>query len=386
MGKLLRILVVVLLVVSIVALVLAHSLFSRREVVRGRVLTMQRNIIRLARTIESASPETPAVPPSFPEKDISPATADPEPNPRRAQFWSNYRVELESLDQPILDLSNRRRELMSYYRTDPATGRPVLDPDTGAPYLDGPGTMQGVFDELLTRAGEQYNLLTATRQQMRLVREELVATIQELNTTKNELRTEKGNVQRVEAEKTQLQRDAEAARRDLQLAQERSRELDRRVGDLEQEKLVLVQEKDTLTVRHQDQVELIAGLRAQIEDLRRIDGRGDVVAVGEGVAPGVARVDIGTGEKGRIVSVDQKHLFVVIELDDVFVEELLGAAQNNRLPLLELMVMRPDGEKGRFITKIRLAQLRQDQNLAIADIMPDWQQEGIRVGDKVYYQ
>ena len=385
MGKLLRVLVIVLLLASIAALVMAHILFGRREVLRGRVLTMQRGIVRLARTIESAPAEAPAVRPNFPERDISPVTAEPEPTPRRTQFWTNYRVELESLDQPIMDLSNRRRDLMSLYRMDPATGRPVLDDATGTPIMDGPGTMQGVIDELITRAGDQYNSLTATRQQLRQVREELVSLIQEFNSLKNDLRTEKATVVRVEGEREEQRRQKEQALRDLEQVRQNIRELELRINDLEQEQLTLREQRDTLQIRSDEQVARIATLQERITTLE-----GAPTPVGmefEGDIPaGAARVDIAVGEKGTVVSVDEKHLFVVIELDVAFMEELVGAAVQGRLPMVELYVERGEGQRRTFVTKVRLTQVKQDRNLAIGDILPDWQQMDLRVGDRVFYQ
>ncbi len=390
MGKLLRVLVVLLLLVSIGALVMAHILFSRRELLKGRILTLERNVISMSRSIESEPPEPPAVPPTYPEKDISPATAEAEPNPRRTDFWADYRPELEELDNPLMDLSERRRALMSYYRTDPVTGKVVLDPDTGAPIMDGPGTMRGVLGDLLDRASAQYNLLTASRQQMRELREELVTTIEEHNALKDELRQDRATIARLEAEKAELERQLESTRRDLAFANERIEGLEQRIGDLEQEQLVLIEEKDTLEIRNQELVDTVADLRAQVKDLRRLDGgRGETVVTGEdGVATGMARVDLDPGAKGSVVSVDQTHLFLVMELDETFVEALLAiAAENdNRLPMLEMMVMRPEGDELTFVTKIRMTQLKKDQNLAIGDILSDWQQGEIRVGDVVYYQ
>jgi len=388
MGKLLRFLVVVLLLASIAALVMAHILFGRREVLRGRVLTMQRGIVRLARTIENAPAEPPLVRPNFPERDVSPVTAEPEPSPRRAEFWDSYDVALESLDQPVIDLSSRRRDLMSLYRTDPVTGRPVIDDVTGTPIMEGPGTMHSVIEDVITRAGDQYNTLTATRQQLRTVREELISLIEEYNGLKNDLRTEKATVVRVEGEREEQRGLKEQALRDLEQARQLARELEQRINDLEQQQLILEEDKATLQARSDDQVTRIAALQERItalESIRTPEGRGMIPVDGE-VPTGSARLDLSVGEKGRVVSVDQKHFFAVIELDEVFMEELVGASVQGRLPMVELLVERGEGEARTFVTKVRLTQVKRDRNLAIGDILPDWQQMELRVGDRVIYQ
>ncbi|MFU8780773.1 MAG: hypothetical protein ACNA71_07075 [Kiritimatiellia bacterium] len=377
MGKLLRVLVIFLLLASVAALVLAHILFERRELLRGRVETMHRGIVRFARTIESAPVEVPAIQPNFPERDLSPATPEPEPSPRRSQFWRNYQVELESVDQPLIDLTNRRRDLMTLYRIDAS----------GVRITDGPGTMQGVLDDLITRAGEQYNTLTATRQQMKMVREELIAVIQEFNGLKNDLRTEKATVVRVEGEREEQRRAAETARRERDEARELARERELRIGDLEQEQLILIEEKETLLVQTQELTEEIASLNQRIVDLEQLLGgaRQGMVLGGDDMI-GSLRIDIPVGEKGTVISVDQDHLFVVIQLDDQFMEELLGAAVQGRLPMVELFVERGESEQRTFITKVRITQVKRDRNLAIGDILLDWQQMDIQVGDRVFYQ
>jgi hypothetical protein len=388
MGKFLRFLVVVLLLASVAALVMAHILFSRREVLRGRTLRMQRGIVRLARTLESNPPEPPAVQPSFPEKDMSPVTAEPEPSPRRADFWSNYQVELESLDQPLVDLSDRRRDLMSLYKTDPVTGAPIIDNVTGTPVMEGPGTMQQVIDDVVDHAGDQYNTLTATRQQLRLVREELVKLIEEFNGLKNDLRTEKATVVRVEGEREEQRSLKEQALRELDQAREQIKELNFRIADLEQEKLILTEEKDTLLVKNEELLAKVAQQAERISELEKI-GVGDGAGGGGVILTGQARIDVPAGIKGRVVSVDQGHLFVVMEVNQTFMDNLVRIAaenQNNALPLVDLLIERGDDGERTFVSKVRLTQIKQDENLAIGEILVDWQQMPIVPGDRVLYQ
>ncbi len=374
MGKFLRVLVVLLFLASVAALVMAHILFNRREVLVARVETMHRGLAQLARTLETESPESPTVAPSYPERDISPITAEAVPSPRRAQFWRNYQVELEEVDRPLMDLSARRQDLMTLYRIDAQ----------GIRITDGPGTMHGVIENLVTRAVEQYGTLTATRQQLQLLRQELVSVINDYNELRNDLRAEKAIVVRVSAERDEHRRAAEQTRRELAQANERGRELELRIADMEQDMLVLREEKDTLRVRNEEQIELITSLRQQITDLERIGVRD---LVDEGTIPtGVARIDVEVGDKGSIVSADHNYMFVVVQLDDTFMEELIGASEDGRLPVVELYVERVENGQRTFITKIRLIQIKRDQNLAIGDIQLDWHQKDVRPGDRVVYQ
>ncbi len=393
MGKVLRILVVFILLLAIVALTLGSMLFGKREILKGRTYRLEQGLIRLARTLETDVPEEPHTPATFPERDVSAVTAEVLEEPTRGQFWRNYRQELESMDLPLMDISGRRRDLMSYYKIDPVTSRPELDPLTGARISDGPGTMQGVISEMIERAGEQYNLLTATRQQLRLTRIELVETIRDLNDQKKTLRDRLAHIVTLNSEITQLNRTITDLRRDLSLANERIQEQQLRITDLEQEKLLLAEEKESLQVKLNELNNTITALK---EKLAGAGASGDIRADrGGGIAmPGreftqvgrdLGSIEIPVGAKGRIVSVDQAHLFVVMELEDSFIGELLAGSVDGAFPMVELLVQRGE-DTPRFITKVRLTQLKKEMKLAIGDILTDWQQAPILTGDVIYYQ
>lgn len=389
MGKVLRILVVFILLLSIAALTLGSMLFAKREILKGRTHKLEQGLIRLSRTLEATSPEQPHTPAVFPERDVSAVTAELLETPTRGQFWGNYRQELELLDLPVVDLNAKRRDLMSYYKMDPVTSKPELDPLTGAKISDGPGTMQGVINEVIERAGEQYNLLTATRQQLKITRTELVETINDLNQQKQTLRDRLVHIVTLNNEITKLNSDLTVVRRDLGLANERIQEQQQQLTDMEQEKLLLTEEKDTLKLK-------VDELNAEIKTIKeKLSGTGPQLAAdGTGAMEGrlftgggfnAGSIAIPVGAKGRIASVDQKNLFVVMELNADFTAELLAGSVEGRFPMVDLMVQRGE-EKPQFITKVRLTQLKQDKNLAIGDILSDWQQGPIEVGDIIYYQ
>jgi len=318
---------------------------------------------------------------------VSAVTAELLENPTRGQFWNNYRHELELLDLPVMDLDARRRDLMSYYKIDPVTSKPELDPLTGAKIPEGTGTMQGVINDVIERAGEQYNLLTATRQQLRVVRTELVETIKDLNQQKQTLRDRLVHIVSLNNEITKLNNDLTIVRRDLALANERIQEQQLQLTDLEQEKHLLTEERNTLK-RKVEEVnaemkvlkEKYSGAAMAQAGGGSMDGR---LFLGGGIEAG--SIAIAVGVKGRVISVDQKNLFVVMELDEAFTAELLGASVEGRFPMVDLLVQRGE-DKPTFITKVRLTQLKQEKNLAIGDILTDWQQGPIEIGDIIFYQ
>ncbi len=387
MGKVLRFLVVLICILSIAAVVLASMLFARREVLKGRTLKLEQGLIRLARTVEAQPPQPPESPAVYPERDVSAVTSEILDTPTRGQFWTGYKQQLESLDQPVVDLNPLRRDMMSYFRMDPVTGKPLRDPITGARVTEGPGTTQGIIDLVIERAGEQYNLLTETRQQLQATRRELVETIRDLNDQKRTLRDRLAHIVKLDNDIIQLNRTIADLRNEVARANERIQEQQLRIKDLEQDKLVLEEENDGLKIRADELAVIIRNLRGQLEVLQS----GPVRVTDDPVTdPGydrvsLARVDIAAGIKGRIVSVDERHLFVVMELDELFIQELLASLTDGRLPMVELHVQRGEISPA-FVTKIRLTQLKQDRHLAIGDIMPDWQQMPIKVGDIIFYQ
>lgn len=387
MGKFLRVLVVFIFILSIAALTLGTLLFVKREILKGRTNKLEQGLIRLARTLESEAPVVPETPAVYPERDVSAVTAEILDNPTQGQFWEKYRQEYESLDQPVVDLNPKRRDLMSYYKIDPITSSPERDPITNLKKSDGPGTTQGVIDYVIEKAGEQYNLLTATRQQLQITRAELVETIKDLNQQKMTLRERLVHIVKLNNDIAELNRIIEGLRRELQQANERIEEQKVQINDLEQAKLALEEKVDSLTIKTEELQDIIKGLRGQIDDLKGLAaGTGGGIGVGEGTVS-LGRMDIAAGAKGNVVSVDAKYLFVVMELDQKFVDELLGTMTDGRLPMVDLLIQRGGGEgKPKFVTKVRLTQLQQEKKLAIGEILTDWQQDAVEPGDSVFYQ
>ena len=73
---------------------------------------------------------------------------------------------------------------------------------------------------------------------------------------------------------------------------------------------------------------------------------------------------------------------MVMELEETFLDELLSVLTDGRLPLIELLVKRD----GKFVSKVRIKQIKRADNLAIGDILPSWQQGPIEVGDTIFLQ
>jgi len=392
MAKFLRVLVVLIFILSIAALTLGIMLFTKREMLKGRAHKLEEGLISLARTLESEPPEKPDVPPAYPARDVSGVTAEIIENPTTSPFWDSYKHELESLDQPTVNIGTdaRRRELMNYYKIDPATAKPERHPVTNLKIDSGPGTTQGIIDYAIERASEQYNLLTETRQQLQTIREELITTIRDLNQQKKTLRDRLVHIVALNNQIAELNRTIEGLRRELQQANDLIEEQKLRITDLEADKLALEEENDGLKIKTEEQTEIIKDLRGQLVDIEKRIGAGGVNIPGGGggsVTKERVRGKVAAGNRGRVISVDERHLFVVMEMEDSFFPELLSIMTDGSLVNIELLIKR-DTNSGsdKFITKVVLTQIKPEQNLAIGEILQDWQQGPIKEGDIVFFQ
>jgi DNA repair exonuclease SbcCD ATPase subunit len=378
MGKALRVFVIFLLLLSIASLVLGILLFQKRELIKGRTQMLEEYLIKIGKVIESeqvesAAPETPDV-----ERDIAEVTDEVLDTPDLAAFWENYAYQLEEQELdgnpiPTLDLNKRRDVLMTYYLYDEVEGKVVRDPRTGYLMTTGDGTMHDLLEDVLAKAENQYNQLNDTRQQLRELREELLATINDLNSNKTLARAKMARITALLTQIAQLEQRISDLQSQIAMLEEQIRELKDEIRQKENDIQVLEEEKATMAVA-------IKRLEKTIEDYKKnIARRGSEI---RDVVQDYVAVD--PGEKGRVAQVNPDWNFVILELSEEFVKELTGDDRSGALPQVELMVKRGDGSDT-FVTKVRLVQIKRDKNLGVADILTQWQQEPIKKGDVIFY-
>ncbi len=382
MGKVLRILVVLILLLGIVAAVLAAVNFTKREVLIGRTHALEEMFVKLVRTLEASDP--PDVPqPAYPQRDMSPVTSREVENPERSAFWDSYNHKLEPTAQPIptLDYSStaKRQQLREFYRIDPATGKPAMDPLTGQPDTKGKGTMDELLSEAFERAKNQYAVLNQTRAEIGKLRDELINTVEEINRLKKEGRGDKRAIEEKEARIAQLNREKS--------------ELESRITRLDEELRGIraeLQEANDTIAKHEEDIKLLTDKVAQQEQIiKDLRGQGTLIRP-DGAGARLANNgenEFTPGVKGKIVSFNEEWKFAVVEFSDAFMGELLGPERDLPMPQIEIMVRRPglEGAAGNFVTRLRLRQVIRQQNLVIADILVDWQQVPLETGDEVYF-
>ncbi len=379
MGKVLRILVFIILILSVVSLYFANLLFQKRELLTKRNSVLENAVVKLAKTVENEDAEAAASPTV--EKDISEVTERELVNPEKQSMLDGYPINLEKQNLAYLDLDNNkmRKQLRSLYIVGP-DGKYVNDDLTGTPAIKGPGTMQEVLDNMLDRAKVQQANLNKTRQELTKMREKMTTSVEEVNSlkvegrlSKKEVKEKREQVATLEDEKGQLETRA------AKLTQEK-KELNAELADaqntvetLNGDKLTLEEDLTTLRVAYDDLMKRYAGIKNQPH-------------TGEGLGS-VMDGAPSAGDKGKIIEANDELKFAILELSSDAIAELLGAERQNRLPQLEMNVRRPGRQSaaGEFVTRIKLRQVVRGKNLVVADILSDWQQTAVEKGDVVFF-
>jgi hypothetical protein len=385
MGKALRVLVIIILILCVVSLIFANMLFAKRELLTKRNQILEETVIKVAKTIEAEDAESKAAIPL--EKDIDPVEDRKLVSPQKQNMLDNYTVELETPNLPTFDLGSDklRRQLRSLYVIDPATGEPVLDSLTQRPATSGKGSMQELLDSVFERAKVQQAKLNLTRDELKKMREKLSGSVDEINSlktagreTKVELTENKEQIASLENEKSQLED------RVAKLTAEK-RELNAELADTQNELETITDQKLVLEEDLTKAKELIEALK------EKISGRSKQPASGSGGGGGggsdVAITALSAGDKATIIEANDDLKFAVLEFSDAAMTEMLGPERNNMLPQLEMNVRRPGHQSaaGEFITRVKLRQVVSGRNLVVADILSDWQQTTVEKGDVVFF-
>lgn len=384
MLKFLRVMIGLQFLLTIIAFVLGIMIFEKREILKGRTRKLEEAYMKLASTIEAETPAPPIEKPQYTARDVDECTSVLIPNPRVSDFWSTYRTELELIGEKHIDLLPKKIQLMTYYKLD-QFGKIEKD-EYGRPKTDGPGTMQEVLNQVQAKAEEQIERLNQTRLQMKKLREELISTIEELNQRKTVLREKLKNI--VELNNTIKQQQQEIASLNNKISElqdqisslnDTIQDLNGQIAKLQEEKATLKNANETLSKRVQELTEIIRRGSASSEQI--------VTAAGRGVA--IPRIS--EGLKGSVVAVNEDYSFCIVKLSEDFMSEIFrpDPVQGEPIAILpvNLDVIREAeaGTRGKYITKIRLVKIERDQNTGIADILKDWEQESIKVGDKIWF-
>lgn len=376
MGKLLRVLVIIILILGVVSLIFANLLFAKRELLMARNRVLEEQVIKLAKTIESADAADTAAPDI--QKDSSDVTDRELANPEKISVLEGYPVKLEQQNLPTLDFgsTDKRIQLRSYYALTPE-GKYDLDPVDQKPRVKGPGTMQELLDQVFERAKAQQAVLNKTRAELTKMREHVTTSVDEINKLKGDGRATKKDLKSTREQVAALQAEKEALDGRITKLTAEKKELAAEAADAKNEAERLNEDKLALT-------EDLAKTRDALEDMKKRFSGGNRPAQENA---GVNVTALSAGDKGKVVEANDELKFAILEFSDDAMVEMLGDDRQNPLPQLEMNVRRTGRQSaaGEFVTRIKLRQAVRGKNLVVADILSDWQQVPVEKGDVVFF-
>lgn len=377
MGKLLKVLTIFVFLFSVAAFVLGVLNFNKRELLIGRTDMLEKFVTRIAATIETEQPEFDGTPDHV-EWDVDEVTDRVNDDPEMSEFWNTYSNALETSGTSFVNLGTRQNkdQLASYYHMVPNPDKPgemMIDRDMqGAPVVEGAGTMHDLLQDTLDRADAQIKRLNTTRQQLITLRMQLDEVAGLLNDEKQLRRTNLATITQLnkkieELENVIVQKDNEIARLEREKA-----ELNDQIAALNDQ----IAEKDQLL---QEQETQIARLKEEVARLRDAQTGDNTIGIG----PGNGLIALTPGVKGKVREVNREYSFVIVELTEDAVAEVMPEGE---FQPVELMVHRKgaDGEDV-IVTRIRLINPPSSDRLTIGENMYGWEQVPVEPGDAVIY-
>jgi len=311
MDKALKVLVVLVLVLSIVAVFIEIKLFGQREELKGRNTRLMKGVCELASTFELPS-----------------TNAD----------WA-----VKDAPHVVLKPDN----LKQYYK--------IGDDGKPSKVSSGPGTMDAVLADIKDKADRQFSRLNDTRDDLTSTRGTLAATSNLLVRTEGVLATTSNTLVKTE-------QDLEIAKQDIAKKTTEIADLNSTVETQKADIEKKVNEIAKLNEKVSDcESKIDAGKRyiAKMEKRLKIcEGNFDTNSLPRGI-------------QGQIAVVNTNWNFVVMSI----------LPDSEMIPMTDLTVQRGD----KLIGKVRVSEIRKDQQVALGEIIPDLQQLPLAKGDNVFY-
>ena len=376
MNKALHVFVYLFLILACVALFFELQLNDKRTLLTDRNRLQEDYIVKIAKTIEREDPDKEAR--AEIKKDVSPVEAKIIDSPETENVLEEYKFFLEQQQLPTYDWNNQRDrgQLREVYVLD-SEGKPVMDGNR--PLMSGAGTEDELLGKLFDSCVAQLNKLNTTRDALAKLHKQLSEEVAEINKLKPEMRQDKVTI--VEKNEKIAKLEGEKADLENQIVKIKAQidELNAEITSLKDE---VVTAKDE-TAAAKEELEKAQQLVTRLNKLLK-----EAIAANKGAATGigVAVSSVPSGDKGKVVESDNKHMFAIVEFTDVAMKQLKGDDLSHPLPAMEFGVRRPgfSGEAGEFVGRLRLRQEVTGKNFVICDILSNWEQDKIQPDDVVF--
>ena len=380
MNKALHALVYVILVIAAAALYFEYNLYGKKELLKDRNRQLEDYLVKLSNTIEKSDA---AKPTTLPEalKDVSPVEAKLVDTPETENVLEEYQAQLEEQNLETMKWDDKERmHLRQYYKVD-GEGNRIPDAANPGDYVKkGPGTAQALLDQLFDRAKAQQAKLNTTRAALAEMRTKVEGLVAEYNKIKPECRQEKVAVEEKKGQVSELEQDKASAQEQLTKVKGQIDDLNAEIKSLKDEVASAKDETEAVREDLQKKTEYADKLKELLKNT--------VVAPAQrsSAAASADAVLLTAGCKGKIIDVNTKLMFAIVELNPDAIAELLGPDRQNPLRPTEMGLRRKgfQGPAGEYVGRIRLRQAVQNKNFVIADILGDWQQAQVQKGDEVF--
>ncbi len=216
----------------------------------------------------------------------------------------------------------------------------------------GPPTMDGPLNQMVSAAQHQLTRLNNTRSELADTKTMLANTRETLQITSNDLVVARRTIEDQNA--TIEARNATINEKEVAI-----QKLEKEKTDLLANVETLKQQTDDLETENRDLTDANAVLQAKVMDLDKM------------VNPELRKAALPKGQLGSVTLVNPEWNFVIMRLSPEITK--------NITPNLELLIHRSD----RFVGKVRVQTMV--DNLAVAEIVSDWQQMPCEKGDYVMY-
>lgn len=294
MDKLLKVLVVIVLILSGVALTVEVMLFLQREELKGRNIKLMDGAIKVAGSLE--------VPPEAP-------------------------VDLVKQDLPHMQMN--REQFKSFYQMGP-DGKVLKE--NGIKKTDGPGTLDATLKAIAVNAELQYARLNDTRVNLGQTRTTLDATSNTLVVTEKDLSQTKDTLKKTEEDLASAKQDIAQKTEQIAGLNETKEKLE---GEVDKQKNEIV----TLTDKLSDKESQLTATKRFVDKLQK-----DLASCLHGPSDSNAPPP---GLQGRILVVNTNWNFVVMDM----------TAEARMVPLTDLTVQREDKLVGKIrVSEVMLEQ------------------------------
>lgn len=379
MNKAVHALVYVILAVAAVALYLQLGLYGKKELLKDRNRQLEDYLVTVSRTIEKVDASKPTTVPEV-RKDVSPVEAKLVETPETENLLEDYPAQLEeaNLDTFKWD-TNERVQLRNLYKLG-VDGEKIADAANPGDFVKkGPGTAAELLDQLVERAKAQQSKLNTTRTELANVRTKLEALANDHNKLKPELRQAKIDCEEQKKKVEEVEQAKKAVEEQLAKTKQQVEDLNSEIASAKDELQSAKDETDAAREDLAKKEKLVDQLKKMLADAVR-----QQPAAAAGAASAITSLPV--GDKGRLVHVDNKLMFAVVEFSEDAMKEMLGSEKQGALPQIEMCLRRKGfkGPAGEFVGRIRLRSVVSGKNFVIADILGNWAQSEAAKGDVVF--